>query len=136
MKRRDSARNEAKRISGAAQPRPKRSSGAPKQASPRQVFSFGNGQAQGRGDMQEMLGGKGANLAEMTRLGVPVPPGFTISTGVCAAFNAAGGKLSEGLKRDVLAALDKVARGVEKQFGDPANPLLVSNCFAPTACLV
>ncbi|MFI5319276.1 MAG: pyruvate, phosphate dikinase [Myxococcota bacterium] len=76
--------------------------------------------------MKETLGGKGANLAEMTRLGVPVPPGFTISTGVCAAFNAAGGKIGEAVKRDVLTALAGVERSVERKFGDPANPLLVS----------
>jgi pyruvate,orthophosphate dikinase len=90
------------------------------------VYFFGNGQAQGRGDMKEVLGGKGANLAEMTRLGVPVPPGFTISTEVCAAFNAAGGKLPESVKRDVLAALERIERIVEKKFGDVDNPLLVS----------
>jgi pyruvate,orthophosphate dikinase len=92
----------------------------------RAVFSFGNGQAQGRGDMKAALGGKGANLAEMTRLGVPVPPGFTISTDVCAAFNAAGGRLPEAVKREALEALAKVERFVEKRFGVPENPLLVS----------
>jgi len=93
---------------------------------PRAVFFFGNGHAQGRGDMKEVLGGKGANLAEMTRLGVPVPPGFTISTGVCAAFNASGGKIPEPVKRASLEALAKIERVVEKRFGDPENPLLVS----------
>ena len=107
-------------------PRPKRTPKAPKRASPRHVYSFGNGQAQGRGDMKEVLGGKGANLAEMTRLGVPVPPGFTISTGVCAQFNAAGGKFPEAVKRETLAALEKIERVVDKKFGDPDNPLLVS----------
>jgi len=93
---------------------------------PRAVFFFGNGHAQGRGDMKEVLGGKGANLAEMTRLGVPVPPGFTISTGVCAAFNASGEKIPEPVKRASLEALAKIERVVEKRFGDPENPLLVS----------
>ncbi|HEY8122672.1 MAG TPA: pyruvate, phosphate dikinase [Myxococcota bacterium] len=106
--------------------RAQRGSRPAKRASPRHVYSFGNGRAQGRGDMKETLGGKGANLAEMTRLGVPVPPGFTISTGVCAAFNAAGGKIGEAVKRDVLTALAGVERSVERKFGDPANPLLVS----------
>jgi pyruvate,orthophosphate dikinase len=105
---------------------------AKKQATPRSaraartVFSFGNGQAQGRGDMKELLGGKGANLAEMTRLGVPVPPGFTISTEVCTEFNARGGKLPEAVKQGALDALAKVERVVAKRFGDAANPLLVS----------
>jgi pyruvate,orthophosphate dikinase len=90
------------------------------------VFFFGNGHAQGRADMKEVLGGKGANLAEMTRLGVPVPPGFTISTEVCAAFNASGGRIPETVQSAVLDALAKVERIVEKRFGDPENPLLVS----------
>jgi pyruvate,orthophosphate dikinase len=90
------------------------------------VYFFGNGQAAGRADMKELLGGKGANLAEMTRLGVPVPPGFTISTEVCATFNALGGRLPEPVKRDVLAALARVERCADKRFGDPRNPLIVS----------
>ncbi len=106
--------------------RPKQPSPKPTVSAARSVFSFGNGQAHGRGDMKEVLGGKGANLAEMTRLGVPVPPGFTISTGVCAQFNAAGGKFSEAVKRETLAALEKIERVVDKKFGDPDNPLLVS----------
>ncbi len=110
----------AKAKKPAARGRPAKASAA------RAVFFFGNGQAQGRGDLKEVLGGKGANLAEMTRLGVPVPPGFTISTGVCAAFNAAGGKIPDAVKRDALAALTKIERIVEKTFGDPKNPLLVS----------
>ncbi|MBM4384275.1 MAG: pyruvate, phosphate dikinase [Deltaproteobacteria bacterium] len=105
---------------------------AKKQATPRSaktaraVFFFGNGQAQGSGAMKELLGGKGANLAEMTRLGVPVPPGFTISTEICTEFNARGGKIPDAVKRDVLEALAKIERFVEKKFGDAANPLLVS----------
>ncbi len=90
------------------------------------MYFFGNGQAVGRADMKELLGGKGANLAEMTRLGVPVPPGFTISTEVCAAFNALGGRLPDAVKRDALSALARVEKAVGKRFGDAANPLLVS----------
>jgi pyruvate,orthophosphate dikinase len=90
------------------------------------VFLFGNGKAQGRGDMKELLGGKGANLAEMTRLGVPVPPGFTISTEACTAFNAHGGRIPESVRRDALEALAKIERMVEKRFGDASDPLLVS----------
>ncbi len=111
-----------------------RKSAAKKRATPatrsareaRQVYSFGNGQAQGRADMKEILGGKGANLAEMTRLGVPVPPGFTISTAVCAAYNDSGGKIPEPVKRDALAALAKMERLLGKGFGRSESPLLVS----------
>jgi pyruvate,orthophosphate dikinase len=76
--------------------------------------------------MKAILGGKGANLAEMTRLGVPVPPGFTISTAVCHEYNAAGGRLSADLKRHCLSALSKVEKVMGLRFGDPTRPLLVS----------
>ena len=76
----------------------------------RRVFSFGNGKADGRTDMRELLGGKGAGLAEMTRLGVPVPPGFTISTEVCSEFEKAGGRLSSAVKKEALAAMTEVER--------------------------
>ena len=76
--------------------------------------------------MREILGGKGANLAEMSRLGVPVPPGFTISTEVCAEFNKRGGRLSAQTKKDVLTALAKVEKRMGLRFGDPQSPLLVS----------
>ena len=75
----------------ASKERPGRKKGSKRQA--RAVFSFGAGKARGRADMREILGGKGANLAEMSRLGVPVPPGFTISTAVCAEFNRLKGRL-------------------------------------------
>jgi pyruvate,orthophosphate dikinase len=90
------------------------------------VYFFGAGRADGRAEMKELLGGKGANLAEMTRLGVPVPPGFTISTAVCGIYRRRGGQLSAALKRDALAALAKVERAMERGFGDADNPLLVS----------
>ncbi|CAG0962925.1 partial pyruvate, orthophosphate dikinase, partial [Myxococcaceae bacterium] len=76
--------------------------------------------------MKAILGGKGANLAEMVRLGVPVPPGFTISTEVCAEFNAAGGKLSASVRAEVLRALARIEGLMKRRFGDPENPLLVS----------
>ncbi len=90
------------------------------------VFSFGAGKADGRAEMKALLGGKGANLAEMTRLGVPVPAGFTISTEVCSDFNAAGGKLSARVEADVLKALAQIEKAMKRGFGDPKNPLLVS----------
>jgi pyruvate,orthophosphate dikinase len=76
--------------------------------------------------MRELLGGKGANLAEMVRLGVPVPAGFTISTEVCAEFSRAGGVLPGELMEDVLAALARIERAMGGRFGDPREPLLVS----------
>ncbi len=76
--------------------------------------------------VRSLLGGKGANLAEMIRLGVPVPPGFTITTEACNAYLAAGGKLPDGLWEQVLAALRSMERNTGKRFGDPESPLLVS----------
>ncbi|HME71422.1 MAG TPA: PEP/pyruvate-binding domain-containing protein, partial [Myxococcota bacterium] len=76
--------------------------------------------------MKAILGGKGANLAEMTRLGVPVPPGFTISTTVCHEYNAAGGKLPADVKSSSLSALSRVEKIMGLRFGDPKRPLLVS----------
>jgi pyruvate,orthophosphate dikinase len=92
----------------------------------KRVFFFGAGRADGRAALRELLGGKGANLAEMTRLGLPVPPGFTLSTEVCAEFFARGERLSPGLRRDVAAALARVERVIGARFGDAADPLLVS----------
>ncbi len=99
---------------------------AAKAASQRRVFFFGGGRADGHAGMKEILGGKGANLAEMTALGIPVPPGFTISTDVCAEFNRRGQKLPVALKADVLTALANVERLMDLRFGDPERPLLVS----------
>ena len=93
---------------------------------PRSVYFFGAGRADGRAAMRELLGGKGANLAEMNRLGIPVPPGFTLSTSVCAEFNRRGGRLPPQVKKDVLAALAKVEKVMGVRFGDPQSPLLVS----------
>ncbi len=92
----------------------------------RQVYSFGGGRADGDAGKKALLGGKGANLAEMSRLGLPVPPGFTITTEVCAATNAAGGRLPRTLAAEVRAALRRVERQIGMRFGDPAAPLLVS----------
>ena len=91
----------------------------------RRVFSFGGGRADGSAAMRDLLGGKGANLAEMSRLGIPVPPGFTISTQVCGEF-AKRGSLSRAVKSDILTGLARVERALDKRFGEPENPLLVS----------
>ncbi len=82
--------------------------------------------AEGRAEMRDLLGGKGANLAEMTRLGIPVPPGLVITTRACNAYLAGGEKFPAGLWEQVLAALRRVERATGRRFGDPANPLLVS----------
>nr|WP_310523778.1 pyruvate, phosphate dikinase [Polymorphobacter sp.] len=90
------------------------------------VFRFGGGSADGDATQKTLLGGKGANLAEMAGIGLPVPPGLTISTPVCAAFYDAGGKLPEDVKAETLAALAFVEGVTGKKFGDAADPLLVS----------
>ena len=90
------------------------------------VYSFGNGKAEGNRGMKELLGGKGANLAEMTSIAIPVPPGFTISTQACADFYNQGEGWPEGLEAQVDAALEQLEKDTGKKFGDPDNPLLVS----------
>ena len=92
----------------------------------KRVHLFGGGKADGTAEMKELLGGKGANLAEMANLGLPVPPGFTITTEVCTAYYADGHKLPDGLEHDVRAALAHVGRTVGATFGDARSPLLVS----------
>jgi pyruvate,orthophosphate dikinase len=90
------------------------------------VYTFGDGQAEGQAGMRELLGGKGANLAEMSNLGLPVPPGFTISTAVCTYYYAHGETYPAELVAAVETALAHVGRIAGKTFGDPENPLLVS----------
>ena len=93
----------------------------------KRVYTFGNGQAEGKADMRNLLGGKGANLAEMNLIGVPVPPGFTITTDVCNEYYEVGKeKMVELLKEEVLAALAHVESLMNSKFGDVENPLLVS----------
>src|SRR5882672_149533 len=95
-------------------------------AKDRVVWSFGGGSADGDGTMKDLLGGKGAGLAEMARIGLPVPAGFTISTGVCAWVTAHRGKYPPGLEAKVASALKRVEREMGAKFGDRKNPLLVS----------
>ena len=92
----------------------------------KRVFFFGGGKAEGNGAMQDVLGGKGAGLAEMTNLGVPVPPGFTISTEACILYCRNRGKLPQDLKAEIAANLAKLERATGRKLGDPKNPLLVS----------
>jgi len=94
---------------------------------PKRVYLFGNGKAEGSAEMKNLLGGKGANLAEMNLIGVPVPPGFTITTEVCTEYNQLGSaKLREILKDDVQNAVRHIEGLVNMQFGSAENPLLVS----------
>ena len=90
------------------------------------VYIFCDGKADGHGTMKDLLGGKGSGLAEMTNAGLPVPPGFTITTEACNEYYAAGQKLPDGLWGEVRAALAKVEAAVGRGFGEPDNPLLVS----------
>ncbi|MGA2915356.1 MAG: pyruvate, phosphate dikinase [Sedimentisphaerales bacterium] len=94
--------------------------------SKKMVYFFGGGKAEGNAKMKELLGGKGANLAEMASLGVPVPPGFTITTEVCTYFYKNKKKYPATLKADVEKALARVEQIMGKKFGDADNPLLVS----------
>ncbi len=90
------------------------------------VYSFGKGKTDGRGNQKNLLGGKGANLAEMAVIGLPVPPGFTITSEVCTAYYQGKGKYPAGLKEQVAAALAAVEKSMGKRFNDSRNPLLVS----------
>ena len=93
----------------------------------KRVYTFGNGKAEGRADMRNLLGGKGANLAEMNLIGVPVPPGFTITTDVCSEYYELGkDKVVELLDKEVKNAVANVEQLMNSTFGDVANPLLVS----------
>ncbi|KIH77905.1 pyruvate phosphate dikinase [Geoalkalibacter ferrihydriticus] len=90
------------------------------------VYFFGEGKAEGRGDMKNLLGGKGANLADMTSIGLPVPPGFTLTTEVCTEFYKNNRQYPSELKGQVEEALAQVESLMNKKFGDAQNPLLVS----------
>ncbi|SHE28749.1 pyruvate phosphate dikinase [Bacteroides luti] len=93
----------------------------------KRVYTFGNGQAEGKAEMKNLLGGKGANLAEMNLIGVPVPPGFTITTEVCSEYYELGrDKVVDLLKEDVEKSVAKVEALMKSKFGDVENPLLVS----------
>ena len=92
----------------------------------KRVYRFGGKTAEGDGQMRELLGGKGANLAEMSKLGMPVPAGFTITTECCAEYYSLGGGYTEELKKEVAEALKATETVMGKKFGDPSDPLLVS----------
>jgi len=90
------------------------------------VYFFGDGKAEGTATMKNLLGGKGANLAEMTNIGIPVPAGFTISTEVCTHYYGNEKKYPEGLKAEVAEHMARTEKVMGAVFGDSENPLLVS----------
>src|ERR1051326_8646262 len=92
----------------------------------KQVYSFGGGTAEGDGKIKDVLGGKGAGLAEMSRAGVPVPPGFTISTEVCTIFFQNGNRVPDDINQQVLEALAALEDKMGQKLGDAENPLLLS----------
>ncbi len=92
----------------------------------KRVYAFGAGSTESEGLGKDLLGGKGFGLAEMSRLGIPVPPGFTITTAVCNAYGENGGRYPEGLEEEVAAHVAQLEAALGQTFGDPNNPLLVS----------
>ncbi len=90
------------------------------------IYFFGNGKAEGRGDMKDVLGGKGAGLAEMSKAGIPVPPGFTLSTALCMDYYRGGKKVPRGLDGEMKKHLLRLEKAAGKRLGDPKDPLLVS----------
>ncbi|HWM94945.1 MAG TPA: pyruvate, phosphate dikinase [Thermoanaerobaculia bacterium] len=93
---------------------------------PKYVYAFGGGSAEGEGSQKDLLGGKGAGLAEMSRLGIPVPPGFTITTEVCKHYQDHGNSYPEGMEQELQEHLQRLEALLDQRFGDPSNPLLVS----------
>ncbi|HQY89063.1 MAG TPA: PEP/pyruvate-binding domain-containing protein, partial [Tepidisphaeraceae bacterium] len=92
----------------------------------KRVYYFGDGKAEANGTMKALVGGKGANLAEMTRIGLPVPPGFTITTDTCNEFYKTNKQLPPALLAEVQANIARLEKSLGKKFGDPKNPLLVA----------
>ena len=90
------------------------------------VYRFGGGTSEGKAGDRDLLGGKGANLAEMASIGLPVPPGFTISTEMCARYYDEGERFPDDVKAEAIAGLAHIEAITGKKFGDPADPLLVS----------
>jgi len=92
----------------------------------KRIYYFSADLTEGSRDMRDLLGGKGANLAEMTSIGLPVPPGFTITTATCAEYDQAGGKLPRALHKELKRCLERLQKDTQKEFGSAHNPLLVS----------
>src|SRR5262245_47541415 len=129
MAKRKRSRVPAKRkkrlLRKASSPKPKAAAARPK-GKAKWVYSFGDGRAEGKASMRNLLGGKGAGLAEMANLGLPVPPGFTITTDVCTHYYGHDKEYPKDLRPQVEKALAHVGRIAGKTFGDKSNPLLVS----------
>src|SRR5436190_13455195 len=125
-KRKSSLRKGLQRARRPIRFRSRKAAAGKRTRAPRYVYYFGNGHADGKGTMKALLGGKGANLHEMTRIGLPVPPGFTITTEVCSYFYGHNRSYPRELESQVAAALAKVEASVGKKFGDKERPLLVS----------
>ena len=106
--------------------RARRSAARPSSATPKYVYSFSGGKAEGSSALRDLLGGKGCELAEMTKMGVPVPPGFTITTEAWTAYDAAGKKHPPGLWTQVTTHLARLEAAAGSRLGDPTRPLLVS----------
>src|SRR5262245_23084963 len=129
MAKRKRSRVAAKRkkrpIRKVSPPKPKATAARP-QAKGKWVYGFGDGRAEGKASMRNLLGGKGAGLAEMANLGLPVPPGFTITTDVCTYYYGHNKEYPKDLRPQVEKALAQVGRITGRTFGDKSNPLLVS----------
>jgi len=117
------SRRSARRIAGRASTRSSSRTGS---GEPKYVYAFAAGRAEGSSALRDLLGGKGCELAEMTSMGVPVPPGFTITTEAWASYNGAGKKYPAGLWSQVMASLARLEAAVGSRLGDPERPLLVS----------
>src|SRR5437762_8486341 len=92
----------------------------------KRVYFFGAGKGEGRGDQKELLGGKGAGLAEMTEIGLPVPAGFTITVNACEQYHKHGEKWPDGMEKEIRQQLARLEKTCGKTLGDPLDPLLVS----------
>src|SRR6266481_1371806 len=125
-KRKSSSQTKLQRRRTTSRRRTRATQGERRKKAAHYVYSFGDGHADGAGSMKPLLGGKGANLHEMTRIGLPVPPGFTITTEVCSYFYDHNRTYPGELEAEVAMALAKVERSVGKKFGDKERPLLVS----------
>jgi hypothetical protein len=130
LKKTSSARRAGPARVAAAKRRPAKAApaarGAKKGAPDKHVYFFGGGRAEGDRTMRDLLGGKGAGLAEMTNAGLPVPPGFTITTAACNLWYATGRKLPQAIEDEMLAHVRRLEKMVGQQFGSTTNPLLVS----------
>src|SRR6185503_12606745 len=126
-----SAKSKKRPVRKPSRAKPKAAAGPPKGKGKgknrgKWVYSFGDGRAEGKAAMRDLLGGKGAGLAEMANLGLPVPPGFTITTDVCTYYYGHNKEYPKDLRAQVEKALAQVGRITGKTFGDKSNPLLVS----------